>query len=139
MDPVKESARTRLSFVQGSTIVGARPVPTLKTPTGIPARLANLAIVSAEYGVSLEGCATEPDTMQGKWWGLLLSAKLSRIRGEEGLTARKGRTRREAIGTRAPILFEAKARWSLDFVHDQLASGRRVVRELAEMIASPSR
>ena len=40
---------------------------------------------------------------------------------------RKRRTRRKAIGTRAPILVEARpnARWSLDFVHDQLACGRR--------------
>ena len=31
------------------------------------------------------------------------------------------------LGTRAPILIEAKpnARWSLDFVHDQMANGRR--------------
>jgi putative transposase len=45
---------------------------------------------------------------------------------EEGLTLRKGRARRRAVGTRAPILVEAKAnaRWSLDFVHDQFA-GRR--------------
>jgi putative transposase len=35
--------------------------------------------------------------------------------------------RRRAVGTRAPILVEAKAnaRWSLDFVHDQFANGRR--------------
>ena len=40
---------------------------------------------------------------------------------------RKRRARRRAVGTRAPIVVEAKpnARWSLDFVHDQLASGRR--------------
>ena len=40
---------------------------------------------------------------------------------------RKRRARRKAIGTRAPILVEAKAnaRWSLDFVHDQFASGQR--------------
>ena len=40
---------------------------------------------------------------------------------------RKRRGRRKAIGTRAPILVEARpnARWSLDFVHDQLANGRR--------------
>ena len=40
---------------------------------------------------------------------------------------RKRRSRRKALGTRAPILVEAKpnARWSLDFVHDQLACGRR--------------
>ncbi len=40
---------------------------------------------------------------------------------------RKRRARRRAIGTRAPILVEARAnaRWSLDFVHDQLTGGRR--------------
>jgi putative transposase len=40
---------------------------------------------------------------------------------------RKRRSRRKAVGTRAPILVEAKpnTRWSLDFVHDQLACGRR--------------
>ncbi len=40
---------------------------------------------------------------------------------------RKRRCRRRAIGTRAPILVEARpnARWSLDFVHDQFATGRR--------------
>lgn len=41
---------------------------------------------------------------------------------------RKRRAQRRAVGTRAPILVEAKpnARWSLDFVHDQFACGRRV-------------
>jgi putative transposase len=40
---------------------------------------------------------------------------------------RKRRARRRAVGTRAPILVEAKAnaRWSLDFVHDRFACGRR--------------
>ncbi len=40
---------------------------------------------------------------------------------------RKRKARRRAVGTRTPILVEAKvnARWSLDFVHDQLAPGRR--------------
>lgn len=40
---------------------------------------------------------------------------------------RKRKARRKAIGTRAPILIEARAnaRWSLDFVHDQSARGRR--------------
>ena len=40
---------------------------------------------------------------------------------------RRRRARRKAVGTRAPILVEARpnARWSLDFVHDQLACGRR--------------
>ncbi|WP_395543609.1 IS3 family transposase [Neotabrizicola sp. sgz301269] len=43
------------------------------------------------------------------------------------LTVRKSKARRKALGTRAPILVEARAnaRWSLDFVHDQFACGRR--------------
>ena len=46
---------------------------------------------------------------------------------ENGLTLRKRKARRKALGTRPPILIEARAtaRWSLDFVHDQCACGRR--------------
>jgi putative transposase len=53
--------------------------------------------------------------------------RIYRLYREEGLTVRKRRVRRRAIGTRAPILVEAVAntRWSLDFVHDQFANGRR--------------
>jgi putative transposase len=53
--------------------------------------------------------------------------RIHRLYREEGLSVRKRRARRKAVGTRAPILVEAKAnaRWSLDFVHDQFANGRR--------------
>jgi putative transposase len=53
--------------------------------------------------------------------------RIYRLYREEGLTVRKRKARRRAIGTRTPILVEAKAnaRWSLDFVHDQLTQGRR--------------
>jgi transposase InsO family protein len=53
--------------------------------------------------------------------------RIYRLYREEGLAVRKRRSRRKAVGTRAPILVEAKAmpRWSLDFVHDQFACGRR--------------
>jgi putative transposase len=53
--------------------------------------------------------------------------RIYRLYREEGLTVRRRRARRRAVGTRAPILVEAKvnARWSLDFVHDQFACGRR--------------
>ena len=62
---------------------------------------------------------------------------------------RKRRSRRRAVGTRVPILVEARpnARWSLDFVHDQFACGRRfrvlnivddVTRECLEAIADTS-
>ena len=53
--------------------------------------------------------------------------RVYRLYREEGLGVRKRRARRRAVGTRAPILVEARpnARWSLDFVHDQFACGRR--------------
>jgi putative transposase len=53
--------------------------------------------------------------------------RIYRLYREEGLTVRKRRARRRAVGTRAPILIEPRpnARWSLDFVHDQFACGRR--------------
>jgi putative transposase len=53
--------------------------------------------------------------------------RIYRLYQEEGLSVRKRRARRRAVGTRAPILVETRpnARWSLDFVHDQFANGRR--------------
>src|SRR5271167_663234 len=53
--------------------------------------------------------------------------RIYRLYREEGLMVRKRKARRRAVGTRTPILVEAKvnARWSLDFVHDQFALGRR--------------
>ena len=53
--------------------------------------------------------------------------RIYRLYREEGLTVRKRRARRRAVGTRTPILVEGRvnARWSLDFVHDQFALGRR--------------
>ncbi|NTG19405.1 IS3 family transposase [Agrobacterium rhizogenes] len=53
--------------------------------------------------------------------------RIYRLYREEGLSVRKRKARRRAVGTRAPVLVEAKAnaRWSLDFVHDQFACGRR--------------
>ncbi len=53
--------------------------------------------------------------------------RIYRLYREEGLTVRKRKARRRAVGTRTPILVEVKmnARWSLDFVHDQIATGRR--------------
>jgi transposase InsO family protein len=54
--------------------------------------------------------------------------RIYRLYREEGQTVRKRKARRRAVGTRTPILVEAKvnARWSLDFVHDQFALGRRL-------------
>lgn len=53
--------------------------------------------------------------------------RVYRIYRAEGLSVRRRKSRRRAVGTRAPILVAARAnaRWSLDFVHDQMANGRR--------------
>lgn len=53
--------------------------------------------------------------------------KLFRLYREEGLTVRKRGGRKRAIGTRAPMAIPQgpNQRWSLDFVSDALADGRR--------------
>ena len=53
--------------------------------------------------------------------------RTQRLYREEGLAVRRRRSRKRAIGTRAPLVTEAvaNARWSLDFVQDQFADGRR--------------
>lgn len=53
--------------------------------------------------------------------------KTQRLYREEGLAVRRRRSRKRAVGTRAPapVLALPNQRWSLDFVHDQMASGRR--------------
>jgi len=53
--------------------------------------------------------------------------RIYRFYREEGLSAWERKARRRAVGTRAPILVEAKANasWSPDFVYDQFACGRR--------------
>lgn len=53
--------------------------------------------------------------------------KTQRLYREEGLSVRRRKGRRKATGGRAapPVLALPNQRWSLDFVHDQLASGRR--------------
>ena len=105
--------------------------------------------------------------------GVLINRKKTqRIYREEGLTVRRRKGRKRAMGARmppsslAPVLALPNQRWSLDFVHDQLVTGRRfrvlnivddvtreclaavpdtsisgkrVVRELTELIAQRGR
>ena len=53
--------------------------------------------------------------------------KTQRLYREEGLAVRRRRGRKRATGSRTPLLLPAlpNMRWSIDFVHDQLAAGRR--------------
>ena len=60
--------------------------------------------------------------------GIMINRKKTqRLYREEGLTVRRRKGRRRAVGARAPapVLALPNQRWSLDFVHDQLATGRR--------------
>lgn len=60
--------------------------------------------------------------------GVMINRKKTQgLYKEEGLAVRRRRSRRRAIGTTAPapVLALPNQRWSLDFVHDQMASGRR--------------
>ena len=63
--------------------------------------------------------------------------RIYRLYREEGLTVRKRKARRKAIGTRAPILIEARAnaRWSLDPRHGPRTSGGTMARS---MTSSPA-
>ena len=60
--------------------------------------------------------------------GVLINhQKTQRLYREEGLTVRRRKGRKRAVGTRTrpPVLALPNECWSLDFVHDQLATGRR--------------
>ena len=60
--------------------------------------------------------------------GLTLNRKKTqRLYREEGLTVRRRKGRKRAVGARAPAPVPAlpNQRWSLDFVHDQMITGRR--------------
>ena len=82
--------------------------------------------------------------------GILINRKKTqRLYREEGLTVRRRRGRRRATGARAPapVLALPNQRWSLDFVHDQMATGRRfrvlnivddVTRECLRAVADTS-
>jgi putative transposase len=63
--------------------------------------------------------------------------RIHRLYREEGLAVRKRRARRKAVGTRAPILVEARpnARWSLDFVYDQFAVDAVFVSSTSSMMS----
>ena len=53
--------------------------------------------------------------------------KLYRLYRDHGLTVRKRGGRKRSLGTRAPVMSPTgpNQRWSLDFVHDSTADGRR--------------
>ena len=84
-------------------------------------RLRALASVRRRFGYRRLGWLLEREGMR------VNLKKVWRVYREEGLAVRRRRGRRRAIGTRAPIVapYGLNQRWSLDFVSDQLANGRR--------------
>jgi transposase InsO family protein len=60
--------------------------------------------------------------------GIVINRKQTqRLHREEGLAVRRRKVRRRAVGARAPapVLALPNQRGSLDFVHNQMATGRR--------------
>jgi putative transposase len=84
-------------------------------------RLRALASVRRRFGYRRLGWLLEREGVR------VNLKKVWRVYREEGLAVRRRRGRRRAIGTRAPIVAPQglNQRWSLDFVSDQLANGRR--------------
>ena len=64
--------------------------------------------------------------LRGEGW-TVNRKKTQRLYGEEGLAVRRRRSRRRIAVARTPIPRPEgpNSRWSTDFVHDQLANGRR--------------
>ena len=88
---------------------------------GLRARLRELASERRRFGYRRLHILLRRD-------GLTINRKKTqRLYREEGLTVRRRKGRKRAVGTRAPapVLALPNQRWSLDFVHDQLTTGRR--------------
>ena len=102
--------------------------------TGLREKLRDLAHQRRRFGyrrlhilLRREGIAINRKKTQRLGFGNM-PRMLRRLRyREEGLTVRRRKGRRRAVGSRAPAPIPAlpNQRWSLDFVHDQIATGRR--------------
>ena len=109
--PIASTARRRL----------ARP------PAGTGGRAAPVRLSPAAHSAARRGSH------------VLDRKKSQRLYREEGLTVRKRKGRKRAMGMRAPILVEARpnARWSVDFVHDLLSNWAALPHPQRESTTSP--
>ena len=89
--------------------------------TELRARMKELASERRRFGYRRLQILLKREGWEVNW------KKLYRLYREEGLTVRKRGGRKRAIGTRAPMAIPRgpNQRWSLDFVSDALADGRR--------------
>lgn len=88
---------------------------------GLRSRLRELSSERRRFGYRRLHILLEREGWEVNW------KKLYRIYREERLTVRKRGGRKRALGTRAPMAIPQgpNQRWSLDFVSDSLAWGRR--------------
>lgn len=94
---------------------------TRSSDAGLRKRLRELAAERRRFGYRRLHLLLEREGVSVNW------KKLYRLYREERLTVKKRGGRKRALGTRAPMAIpqEANQRWSLDFVSDTLADGRR--------------
>ena len=105
--------------------------------TALRGRLRDLANERRRFGYPLPGNGLLANRERGRLFVLLRREgeasginRIYRLYREEGLTVRKRKARRKAIGSSAPILIEARAnaRWSLDPRHGPRTSGGTMAR-----------
>jgi putative transposase len=106
-------------------LVGVDPKTVRREPqagdVAVRERLRGLAAERRRFGYRRLGILLEREGVR------LNKKKLFRLYREEGLAVRRRRGRKRATGTRAPMALPdgPNQRWSLDFVADALAWGRR--------------
>jgi putative transposase len=99
----------------------ARYVPTRPDDADLRSRLRELAGERRRFGYRRLGCLLEREGITPN------HKKLLKIYREKGLKVRRRGGRKRALGTRAPMALPRgpNQRWSLDFVSDAMACGRR--------------
>ena len=122
---IKAMERHEISQRRACRLVSVDPktVSRTKVPDNpdIRAKMRAIAEQRRRFGYRRIGLMLERE-------GIMMNhKKLRRIYGEEGLSVKRRRGRKRALGTRAPMLEPSgpSIRWSLDFVSDSFGDGRR--------------
>ncbi|CAN1491806.1 Tra5 Transposase and inactivated derivatives [Caulobacteraceae bacterium] len=122
---IKAMERHEISQRRACRLVSVDPktVSRTKVPDNpdIRAKMREIAEQRRRFGYRRIGLMLEHE-------GIMMNhKKLRRIYGEEGLSVKRKRGRKRALGTRTPMLEPSgpSVRWSLDFVSDSFGDGRR--------------